>query len=149
MEVSDKEKEILQNLEDHVAGQLLDNQFIQTFSSPILSHPQYVITDSESNKEIKYYSAEQMVEMFRAGFLSMSRDDFNAKVFEHNTSKTQSPYHILKQMKVGSTHVFPYTKWRAIRVAASTFKKRFGCQFSVYKISPHNQIGDIKVKRVK
>ena len=147
MDATDREKEIQQNLTDNTAEDILDDQFISTFSSPILDHPRYTLTKDQ--KVEKYYTADQMIEMFRAGFLSMSRNSFDQKIFEKRASRTHSPYHIMKQMKVGSIHVFPYVKWNAVRCAASTFKRRFGCEFYVWKNSPHNIIGDIKVKRIK
>ena len=145
--MTDKEKEIQQNLIDNVAGDIMDDAFIISFSNPILGKPKYVST--KPGEETKLYSTEQMVDMFRAGFLSMSHQTFDKRVFEKTKSRSQSPFHIMKQMQVGSVRIFPYAKWNATRCAASTLKRQFGSVFVVQKTSQYKEIGDIKVKRVK
>lgn len=142
-----KEEDIKKNLEENVIRDILTNDFVQSFSNEILSNPRYVI--DESGKKEKLYSLNQMTEMFRAGFTSMTKDAFDQKVFEKNSSRSQCPFRIMKQMAVGSIKYFPYTKWTAARTAASALKRQFGCVFVVTKDADHNEIGEIKVKRIK
>ena len=145
--MSHKDKEIEENFSDWPADRIMDDQFVSSFSDSILKKPAYVLTND--NEKTILYSKEQMLEMFRAGFLSMTKESFDKSVFEAKKSKTQCPFRVLKQMKIGSTHIFPYSKWRATRSAASSLRRQFGCVFHVTKVSAYNEIGNIMVRRIK
>lgn len=134
--------EIIRNLDDWVAEKLFDDEFIASFCSDILlNHP----TTSP------LYTQEQMFQMFRAGVLCMTREEFDKKVFEalKRSYRGNSPGYIMQHMKVGEKQSFPYSKWGAVRTAASTIKKRFGCVYSVNKVTLYGQVGNIEVMRIK
>lgn len=145
--MSDRDNEIEKNFNEWAREAIMNDQFVSSFSHNILENPVYTISDRSEQK--KFYSAKQMLEMFRAGFLSMTKQEFDQKVFEKNKSRSESPFRVMKSMSVGSVRLFPYAKWNAARSAATVLKKQFGCVFFVTKNSDYKKIGDIKVVRIK
>lgn len=146
--MSDKTSEIDKNFSEWATEAIMNDQFVSSFSNGIMSNPVWTLTDK--NEEKKFYSANQMIEMFRAGFLSMTKQEFDKKIFEKASKpKLISPFKTMKQMKVGAVAYFPYSKWTITRQAASILKSRFGCVFHVSKVTDYGTVGNIKVIRVK
>ena len=137
--------EIKKNFSDWVASTIMSDQFVSSFSNDILEKPKYTIT--EGDNVTNYYSREQMIDMFRAGFLSMTRDSFEKEVFKNNQHASISMAKAMKMMNIGDKITFPYRKWNAVRSTASELKKQFGVRYLVRKVSSFKTIGDIEVTR--
>ena len=132
---------------DFVTEQLANKEFVHSASNNILDNPVYIITDGKEKQGL--YSKDQMIEMFKAGAMSITKNILEENLSEENVSRTLHPFRVMKQMTVGSIKYFPYAKWTAARTAASSLKRQFGCVFVVTKDADHNEIGKIKVKRIK
>lgn len=139
-----------ENYSDWVNSKIVDDEFVQTYSEDILSKPKFVLstTASEFDKE-PLYSAQQMIEMFRLGFLSVCKTDFGKKALTKKRQRVAvNPYSVIRQMSVGDKTTFPYTVWNSVRVAASKIHSQFGATFRVNKLAPNCQVGDIEVTRL-
>lgn len=140
-----------ENYEDWVNTKICNDMFIQTFSEDILNKPKFVIspTDSELDKQ-KLYTTEQMLEMFRAGFLAITRTDFGKEALKkvRHGKVPDNPYRILRNLNVNDSVTFPYITWSAVRTAASKLKSEFGVIYRVNKIARAGQVGDIEVTRL-
>ena len=149
--MSKSKQTVEENYDDWINLRLCDNEFVQTYSEDILSKPKFVLssTASEFDKE-RLYSLNQMLEMFRLGFLSMSKTEFGQQAINkaRRPRLVPSPYPVLRQLSIGQKTTFPYNVWRAVRTAASKLHAEFGTTFRVTKLAPNGQVGDIEVTRL-
>ena len=106
-----------------------DDTYVRSFSQDIMKLPEYVSSST------KFYSEKQMLDMFRAGCMSISNTDFRLRV---------SKITVLRNMNIGDTISFPLNQWDYLRSTAYRLKKTFG---SVYQINRKGQ--DVYVKRVQ
>lgn len=117
---------------------------IEDFSKSILSNP--AATVSVDNVEKPVYTMSQMLDMFRAGIYYISSTSLYP-IYSGNSKK--APYGVLKQMGVGESALFPYSKWKSVRVSASKLRELFGCKFKCNKQSKYGEEGVIKVTRIE
>ena len=140
-----------ENYDDWVNIKLCDDKYVSSYSDDILSKPRFFLssTTSEFDKQ-PLYSEQQMLEMFRLGFMSMSKTGFGRKALANANRKRSvpGPYPTLRQLHIGGKALFPYSSWATVRVAAAKLKAEFGSQFRVCKLAPPGRIGDIEVLRV-
>ena len=134
---------------DWIISCSLSDEMIKEYGSSILNKPFFWMNPQDATKQdIPIYSQEQMIEMFRQGFMTMSRTDIGQKILKLKKQKWLRPYTLLRKMDVGRTITFPYDKWSSVRTAASRIKKQFGSVYQTRKISPMREQGDIEVTRI-
>jgi len=120
----------------------LDEDNIKKQAKNLLNRP--VLVDDTTNERL--YSEEQMIEMFRAGFETVSETVVGKKIVTQLKRKT-TPYCIIKNMNVGERQVFSFEEWGAVRSAASAMKSLYGAIFKVSKLARSGDIGDIEIIR--
>ena len=151
MKLKKKPQTASENYEEWVSTKICDDDFIQTFSEDILNSPKFVFspTDSEFDKQ-QLYTTSQMLEMFRAGFLAVTRTDFGLEALRkaRHGRVPDNPYRILRNMDVNDRTTFPFYSWRSVRTAASRLKAEFGVIYRVNKLARVGQVGDIEVTRL-
>lgn len=151
MKLKNKQQTPTENYEEWVNKKICNDMFIQTFSEDILNKPKFIIspTDSDLDK-MELYTTEQMLEMFRAGFLAVTRTDFGREALRKARygRVPDNPYRILRKLNVNDTTTFPYNSWGAVRTAASKLKSEFGATYRVNKLARVGQVGDIEVTRL-
>ena len=121
-----------------VSAKSLDDRSIEEYACSVLSTP------TVEGKELRLYSKDKMLEMFRIGYYL--RTDYIKDT--RRRKRAERPYIKARCLKVGETCIFPFTAWDSVRVACSMIKRKTGSTFRVRKLAPSGLIGDIEMTRL-
>ena len=132
-----------------VSASLTDEQ-IQETAKDILSSPTVLLNyKTDPIEERPLYSLEQMLNMFRTGYLTLCNSALGKKILSKTKHSSIIPHKVMRRMHIGDKAHFPYEKWGAARTAATKIKQDFGSVFLVKKMGPDNGKGIIEVTRIK
>ena len=132
-----------------VSASLTDEQIHET-AKEILSSPSVILNyKAEPMEERPLYSLEQMLTMFRTGYLTLCKSAIGKRILSKYKHKDTIPFRVMREMHTGDKVHFPYEKWGAARTAATKIKQDFGTIYLVKKLGPDKEKGIIEVTRIK
>ena len=137
------------SVQEWITSNTISDEFITEQSSNILTNPTYVIRQVGKKKPVEpLYSKKQMMEMFRAGFVSMAKTKEGKKVLKKRNVSIPSPETMLRNMDKDTSITVPFVYWDQVRTAASKLKKDFGCVYKTRKQGEPGEVGVIVVTRI-
>lgn len=143
----DKNLTITEIVDGWTVSKTIDDEKIKSMTKELLSHPSATIELGEQ-KQV-FYTMDSMLQMFKTGFSAARKMDIKKELFYSDTAEMQpKPYTILRSMNINEKITLPFSAWKATRVAASVIKKHFNSEFTVRKLGPYREEGDIEVTRI-
>ena len=94
------------------------------------------------------YSKQQVTAAFNIGYV-LGQKVLESTFVSTSTADYPKPYSVLKSLAKGQFALFPYSKWGAVRTAASQLSADFGVRFRVQKQALSKEKGKIKVIRIE
>lgn len=134
---------VTDSMEDWFTTTSLNKEHIREQTKKLLNRPAMV----DDSTDERLYSEDQMLEMFRFGFETISETSVGKKIIAQLKRIASTPYRIIRNMDVGEKRVFPYESWNAVRSAAGAIKRVYGTTFRVVKLAKSGEIGDIEIIR--